>query len=650
MIEATIRGKRILVRNVPFKDKDVTIKRIHGCKGEYDETVRPKEWMGWSLPLTMASCHALRQTFGRNLKVGNDLSDWARAELKKQSALEEIRSGTAAELSSIASRYPEMHQAMMARSYQPVGTSFIVHGQFVILGDDPGLGKTVQTLGALVEKGCKRILVCCPKTTARPVWCDETNFWTPGIKPFVAQGNHQQREDMIKAFEYWPDGPKMLIINTEMIRAGKRWKCPDGTVWKVEPGTIYKRRPHPDTCHDDHGLESISKAHKKFVSYTWPQLFSREWDAVVMDESHQFLASTKNIQSKNITQGRLGAVHLRRRVKATGIAAALSGTPFRSDLRKAWGTLNWLWPNVFTSFHGWAQGHFDYEEDDGKGYGFQPEYKRVPRDIARFNAELRPYMLAREKGTVASDLPPVQFMGTRPRDNMVDGLKAIWLELTPEQEKAYRQMEDLSEAEVEGGTLMAMGTLSEITRKRQLATSYGRMEGRAFVPTLPSNKIEWLLEFLEEYGDRDGKVIYGSEFTQVVDLAADVIQKELGLEVLKITGAVTGRKRELAVTRFQDVDDPCKIIGLNLSAGGVGITLDAADYVIELDQPWTSDKEKQFIDRAHRVSRVHNVFVYRLMSLGTVDEWMGTLTDEQRRILMSASPAAIEMQREAIRA
>ena len=643
MIEATIDGTKILLKNVPYRDKD-TVKTIHGCRAKYT-TVAPKKFIGWNVPLTMDTCFTLRRVFGRELLVGNDLTAWAREALNNQASMEQVRSGEAISLDRVAEMTPQMFQAMSAREYQKVGSSFIYLGKNVILGDDPGLGKTIQTLAALVQQGATRLLVCCPKTTARSVWCNETNFWTPDIMPFVAQGTHAQREQVIRAFEEMPyDGPRMLIINTEMIRAKKHWQCPDGTVWDEEPGQFGRKWIGKSCQLLDHKKDD----HKKFVSYTWPELFANGWHAIVMDESHQFLASTANIQSKRITQGRLGAIHLRRRLVTDGLAVALSGTPFRSDLRKAWGTLNWLRPDVFTSFHGWAQSHFDYEEEDPSkpSYG-TPEYKQEPRDPAKFNAQLRPYYLGRSKADAAPDLPPVQFMGTRPLDNRVDGLQAIWLELTPEQRKAYNQLSDKAEIDLPGGKLIVNGTLAEITRKRQIASAYGRMEGREFVPTLPSNKIEWLLEFLEEHKGHDTKVVVASEFTEMCNLAQATVIHELGLNTLAINGSITGKKRDEAVARFQDPQDASRVMFLNMQAGGVGITLDTADYMILLDVPWKSDIEKQVVDRIHRVSRVHSCFVYRVLSLDTVDNWMGALTDEQRRILMSSSPKAIELARQA---
>src|SRR5215469_3171879 len=169
MIEATISGGKILLKNVPFRDKD-RAKAIHGCRAKYDERVTPKKFIGWNLPLTMDTCFTLRRVFGRDLLVGNDLTAWAREALKNQASMEQVRSGEAISLDRVAELTPNMFQAMSAREYQKVGSSFIYLGKNVILGDDPGLGKTIQTLAALVQQGATRLLVCCPKTTARSVW------------------------------------------------------------------------------------------------------------------------------------------------------------------------------------------------------------------------------------------------------------------------------------------------------------------------------------------------------------------------------------------------------------------------------------------------------------------------------------------------
>jgi len=60
--------------------------------------------------------------------------------------------------------------------------------------------------------------------------------------------------------------------------------------------------------------------------------------------------------------------------------------------------------------------------------------------------------------------------------------------------------------------------------------------------------------------------------------------------------------------------------------------------MVILDPPWVSDEETQLKARIHRVSRVHQVTVYRLASVGTVDTWIAAMSDEQRQALVNADP------------
>jgi SNF2 family DNA or RNA helicase len=166
---------------------------------------------------------------------------------------------------------------------------------------------------------------------------------------------------------------------------------------------------------------------------------------------------------------------------------------------------------------------------------------------------------------------------------------------------------------------------------------------------MPSNKIEWIVDFMREREDTDAKVVIASNFTEVIELTADVLRKE-GWEVLTLTGATSDKNRRLLQSRFQNTDDGLRVVILNTKAGGESITLDAADEMIVMDDPWKSDTSKQLHDRIHRVSRIHQVTVYWLLSTGTIEEWMASLTDEQRRILETASPRKLsELVMEAVR-
>ncbi len=491
----------------------------------------------------------------------------------------------------------------------------------MILSDDPGLGKTLQALAAIIQSDSKKILVGCRRTATRTVWERETLRWAPGIATFVAQGSRREREWVMTEFMThtiaFPKHPAMLVVNIEMIRAKRVVVCPQGLRDKCPAYAV-------DEC-----------KHKYEAEYTWPQLFDHEWDAIILDESHNLLASTKNYQSKGITQARYGAVQLRRKLRTGGLAVALSGTPFRSKLPKAWGTLNWLRPDVFTSYWRWAETYFGVEQGDYGKIIANGAKAPEPLDKEMWDQMLRPYYLRREKKEAAKDLPPILFAGTPINGEGTPNY--VQLELEPAQAKAYREIVDDAETELQGGTLRTIGVLAEITRMRQFANAAHQLSGGKLLPMTPSNKIDWILEFMQEREGSGRKVVIASSFTELVEFVEQVLRKE-GFTAISLTGKTSDRDRSDIVARFQDPNDPLQVVVINRKAGGESITLDAADDMIVIDPPWISDDDEQLTARIHRVSRMHQVTVYRLISTGTIEEWMANLTDEQRAALTDASP------------
>ncbi|HLY75949.1 MAG TPA: DEAD/DEAH box helicase, partial [Planctomycetota bacterium] len=560
----TTDGKHILA-DIPYaggagRDK---AHQIPGCQAVY----KKEKFAYWRYPLTMDTCRTFRRVFGDELRVTDLLSNWARSAIRLEQELDKVRSGDRSiTFSIIPVEAPDLQAAISSRKYQQVGACWMVGAGQGILGDEPGLGKTLQTLAMLVESDAREILVTCPRTATRSVWARETNRWAPTIAPFVAQGSRAEREQVIQAYTDYPGHRKMLIVNTEMVRAKRVEVC------SLPPGEDRK------LCAE--GLSEKKHRHNFIPEPEWPSLHKLTWDAVIMDESHRLLASTANIQSKRITQGRFGAMHIRRRVRPGGIAFALSGTPFRSNLTKAWGTLNWCRPDVWTSYWNFAGTHFGVSE--GRFGHVVAEGAKVPKplDDEQWARAIAPYLLQRSKAVAAPDLPPIDYVGTPPPDNP-DGLTGVWLDMDGQQLAAYRKMESLAQVRLKGGVLTAAGVLAEITRLRQFAISTGRLDrvqkymlvgdkGHVydelqFEPTLPSNKLEWILQFLREREGYDSKVVIASNFTQVIELLGEAIYGELGRDQIpfQITGKTKDSERARIVELFNDPNDDRKVCLLN---------------------------------------------------------------------------------------
>src|SRR5271165_3705365 len=197
-VDATTDGRRIYIRlPIGYRgDGPRYAKRIAGASWR-------KVTKDWSFPLGLDTCYALRHVFGEDLQVRQPLSDWARAEIERRGALEKIVQGDVMPaLKRVADEAPVLYAALTNRPYQMTGAAFISQGKRVLLGDQPGLGKTLQALAALIESQAKTILVGCPRTACRLVWEQETARWAPAITTYVAQGSRSAREKVMERFAF----------------------------------------------------------------------------------------------------------------------------------------------------------------------------------------------------------------------------------------------------------------------------------------------------------------------------------------------------------------------------------------------------------------------------------------------------------------
>jgi SNF2 family DNA or RNA helicase len=623
-VRAERLGEKRILAQVPWMNGrgSVLAKQIPGVTPKWERGAGPggKDlFIGWSFPLDLETCREMRRVFGDALVPGPELTAWARHEVMREQRLARLRTGQAeaGPLPRMAEIAPVLDAAL--RPYQRTGVQFAAEGKSVLIADQPGLGKTLETLGALAETDCKRVVVFCRKTALNAVWKREAERWLGDrCVVFVASGGHSDREAVINAFNYscaMPDGKpvmRILVANIEMVRARKL--CPEGLPEK-DCLRLHKHEKQPVKFH---------------VEPDWPELFAAPYDAIVVDESHRALVG-KSARSKNVTQARLGMMYLP--LREGGLRIALSGTPFRGRNYASWGTLNWLRPDIFTSYWRFADMYFKVEEN---AYGGREVGELRPEREADFNRMLGAYMLRRTKAECAPDLPAKQYSD-------------VWLEMEPAQEKAYRQMEADGDAQIEGGTLTAVGVLAEMTRLKQFASSAGKVRAGEFIPGTPSNKLNWVLDFLEAREGNPGKVLIFSQFTQLVEMFYFELERLRPNTNKMITGKTLQKNRDLYQEQFQKPDSTIQVMLLNTLAGGESITLDQANDVIFLDETWIPDEQEQAEDRAHRVSRIHNVNVYYLRSSGTIEqdiyEVAGTREGSVRAVLDGSRGIEIRKQR-----
>jgi SNF2 family DNA or RNA helicase len=121
-----------------------------------------------------------------------------------------------------------------------------------------------------------------------------------------------------------------------------------------------------------------------------------------------------------------------------------------------------------------------------------------------------------------------------------------------------------------------------------------------------------------------------SQFVQHLELVRTALEKR-GIEYQYLDGSTPKSQRQEAINAFQDGHGMLFLI--SLKAGGTGINLTAADYVIHLDPWWNPAVEDQATDRAHRIGQTKPVTVYRLVTKDSIEEQILALHDDKRELI-----------------
>ena len=198
-----------------------------------------------------------------------------------------------------------------------------------------------------------------------------------------------------------------------------------------------------------------------------------------------------------------------------------------------------------------------------------------------------------------------------------------WVELSPAQRERYetlrlamdRKVRD--EIERKGLARSQMVILEALLKLRQVCCDLRLLKGDAVATSRGSSsgKLDSLLDMLDELMSEGRRVLLFSQFTSMLALIEQALLKR-GITYVKLTGETDDRRTP--VERFQAGEVPLFLI--SLKAGGTGLNLTAADTVIHYDPWWNPAAENQATDRAYRIGQDKPVFVYRLITRGTVEE------------------------------
>lgn len=290
---------------------------------------------------------------------------------------------------------------------------------------------------------------------------------------------------------------------------------------------------------------------------------------------------------------------------------ALSGTPVENRTMEIWSIMDFLMPK-YLGTRKWFQRTFASPIERGK----VPELKESLRLL------IAPFILRRKKEEVEQELPEKLEVDI-PIPLNVDQL-AAYLKTSDFFQKRIRK-QILSTGLSRSGPLVLEGLL----RLRQICTLPSA--ANSDLGQISSAKMDFLEEKIPEILEKGHRVLIFSQFTSVLDEISRLLH-EHKIGFVSIRGHHSMQARNQAIDSFQhDPDGPCVFL-ISLKAGGTGLNLTRADYVIIMEPWWNPAVESQAIDRAHRIGQIHPVIVYRLIATNTIEEKIHKIHAEKKSL------------------
>ncbi len=390
--------------------------------------------------------------------------------------------------------------------------------------------------------------------------------------------------------------PTLVICPTSVVfnwEAEIQKFAPELTCLKlsgIERKNLFKEIPNHDIVITSYALVRRDIEKLKKINFRY----------IILDESQNI----KNALSQTAQAvKRLNAQH----------KMALSGTPIENKLEELWSVFDFLMPGFMFSI---SEFNFRY---------VNPIMERGDKIVEkRLKLQIYPFILRRMKRDVAKDLP-----------DKVENI--AYCELTAEQKDFYLEVLDSTKEEVfksieqNGLERSRMSIFSALLRLRQICCHPRLYDKENIKKIKQSGKFEHLKEMLEEIISEGHRVLLFSQFVDMLDIVKDWLERT-GIPYEYLTGKT--KDRQGAVERFNN-NKNVPIFLISLKAGGTGLNLTGADYVIHYDPWWNPAVEDQATDRAYRIGQTKKVFVYRLITKNTVEEKIQKLKQVKRNLVDS---------------
>ncbi len=316
-----------------------------------------------------------------------------------------------------------------------------------------------------------------------------------------------------------------------------------------------------------------------------------DWQTIVLDEAQAIKNSaTKRSQAAMRLQGRFKVV--------------TTGTPIENHLGELWNLFRFINPGLLGSL-----------DKFNERFAIPIERHQDKQARLRLKKLIQPFMLRRTKAQVLDELPS--------RTEIT-----LHVELSTEEKALYEALRrdaiaKLTTTDAKAGT-KHLQVLAEITRLRRMCCN-PKLVVPDMAPT--SAKLQLFGEILDELLSNRHKALVFSQFVDHLTILKQYLDEQT-IAYQYLDGSTPAKQRKQRVDAFQSGQG--NVFLISLKAGGTGLNLTAADYVIHMDPWWNPAVEDQASDRAHRIGQVRPVTIYRLVTKGTIEEKIVDLHNKKR--------------------
>lgn len=316
-----------------------------------------------------------------------------------------------------------------------------------------------------------------------------------------------------------------------------------------------------------------------------------QWETIVLDEAQAI---------KNMATSRSKAAMLLR----GNFRLIMTGTPIENHLGELWNLFRFINPGMLGSIESFNERFANLIQNQ----------RNKPAQL-RLKRLLQPFVLRRTKSQVLQDLPPRTEITLR-------------VDLSEEEMALYENMrrnalDKITNSKARGGQ-NHIKILAELMRLRRLCCNPSLVAPEL---NLKSSKLELLTSLVVELLENKHKALVFSQFVDHLTIVRKMLESQ-GINYQYLDGSTPTKARTKAIDAFQAGDGDIFLI--SLKAGGLGLNLTAADYVIHLDPWWNPAVEDQASDRAHRMGQTRPVTIYRLITSNTIEEKIVDLHHRKR--------------------